>query len=358
MKALHRRSLAMAGVLLASASNACSDGTSPTGDGAAGAAGTAGSAASSTAGSAGAGTLPTGAAGSADQAGNSSAAGSTSTGGSGGAPGAGTGGVPGGAGGSGGVAGAQGGSAGSGGSADGWVDIFNGHDLSGWVPLIHKWTYNEDPYKTFRADPTNKLLRVTYEDYPGQSFDDHCGLLYYNKALTDYRVRVTYRFREPQAKNPVSWGKNNTGLMLFGIDPAKVTGDPEFPPLIEVQLLGTPSAGGSNNANLCQPGGMFVSKMFGEGIPQGGGCRDSKSGTAPAADQWVTVEAEVHVSGDTNVYQCVHTNDQPCAPDLTKPVLTISGPTYNGQPVTSGFLSLQSESQPVDFKDIQLKELK
>lgn len=74
------------------------------------------------------------------------------------------------------------------------------------MPLIHKWKYAEDPYHTFRVDPANAVIRVTYEDYPGQSFDDHCGLLYYDKALTDYRVRVTYRFREPQAKNPVSWG--------------------------------------------------------------------------------------------------------------------------------------------------------
>ncbi len=90
-------------------------------------------------------------------------------------------------------------------------------------------------------------------------------------------------------KDPVGWGKNNSGLMIFGIDPAKVTGDPEFPPLIEIQLLGSPSN------------------------PGGGGS--------------------------------------------TKPVFTMSGPMYNNQPVTGGYLSLQSESQPCEFKDILLKEL-
>lgn len=304
-----------------------------------------------------------GAAGSAPSAGTASGGtavgGQTGAAGSSAGTGAGSGGTPQAGGGTGGTSGggqATGGG-GSGGSAsvDGWVDIFNGTDLTGWVPLIHKFKVNEDPYNTFRVDAATKVIRVTYEDYPGQSFDDHTGLLYYNKSLTDYRARVTYRFREPQAKNPVSWGKNNTGLMIFGIDPTKVTGDPEFPPLIEIQLLGTPSAGGTKNCNLCQPGGMKVSKLFGQALNDTG-CHDSKSGTAPAADQWVTVEADVHVSGDTNVYQCVQSGDTPCTPDTTKPVLTISGPTYNGQAVTSGYLSLQSESQPVEFKNVQLKQ--
>jgi hypothetical protein len=43
---------------------------------------------------------------------------------------------------------------------------------------------------------------------------------------------------------------------------------------------------------------------------------------------------------------------------MTTPVLTISGPVYKGQPVTGGYLALQSESQPLEYKDIELKELK
>jgi hypothetical protein len=254
------------------------------------------------------------------------------------------------AGGAGGVAGSAGGggAAGAGGvSADGWVKIFNGQDLTGWSPLIHKSAYRADPYNTFRANATSQVIEVTYQDYPDQNFDERCGLLYYDEYLTNYRVRLTYRFKEPQAQNPVGWGKNNTGLMIFATDPSKVTGDPMFPPLIEIQLLGTPSSGGSNNANLCQPGGMTVKMLHGEPTP-GGNCFDSKSGPARPAAEWTTVEAEVSVAGDTKVYQ---------HPDLTTPVLTISGPMYGGQPVLGGYLALQSESQPLEFKDIELKVL-
>ncbi len=130
-------------------------------------------------------------------------------------------------------------------------------------------------------------------------------------------MRVTYRFLEPQAKNPVSWGKNNSGLMIFGIDPAKVTGDPEFPPLIEIQLLGAGSSGGNTTPNVCVPGGMTMTKSSAT-------CGDNHTGVAPppAAD-WTTVEAEVHVNGDTKVFQY---------PNKTTPVITMSGPVYQGKP--------------------------
>jgi hypothetical protein len=130
--------------------------------------------------------------------------------------------------------------------------------------------------------------------------------------------------------------------MIFGIHPSQVMGDPEFPPIIEIQLLGTPSGGGSTNINLCPLNGMTM--MRGQGA-----CGNNGTGVAaPPANQWVTVEAEVRIAGDTKIYQ---------HPNLTTPVLTISGPRYQNQAVTGGYLALQSESQPVEFKDVELKEL-
>jgi hypothetical protein len=226
----------------------------------------------------------------------------------------------------------------------GWVPIFNGQDLTHWYPLVRGFPYKTDPYNTFRV--SNGVIKVTYENYPGGNFDNHFGLLYYDKPLTNYRVRVEYHFLEPQAGNPPGWGRNNTGLMVFGIDPSKVTGDPSFPPLLEIQLLGTPSSGGTNNANLCKPGGPTVKLVNGK--PPGPNCDPSSSGPARPAAEWVTVEAEVHVNGDTKVYQY---------PNTTTPVLTFSGPTWNGQALTNGWISIQSESQPCEFRKIELMEL-
>jgi len=277
-----------------------------------------------------------------------------------------------GAGGSGGGAGSSGGGAGSAGSGtagvgganpEGWVPIFNGQDLTGWKPFIHKsGSYGNDPLNTFRVDPQTHVIRVTYVDYPktaggkadfgavnGNNPDGKCGLLYYEKPLTNYRARVTYRFVDPsieaQAANPVSWGYMNSGWMIFGADPSKVMGDPQFPPVLEIQLLGKGSSGGSTSPNICNNGGVAYAKAD---------CGNNHSGVdAPNPTTWVTVEAEVHPAGMTTVYTYAPGGKR----DLAKPIETVTGATYQNMVVTGGYMSLQSESQPCEFKDIQLIEL-
>ncbi len=240
-------------------------------------------------------------------------------------------------------------------SADGWVNLFNGKDLSNWTPLIHQSKVGIDTSNTFRPDLENNGIRVSYDKYTGDFGGGNCkcGLLYYNKLLTNYRIRVTYRFFEPQVMpGPPSWGKNNSGLMIFGIDPAKVTGDPVYPPIMEIQILGNPSGGGSTNGNYCDMG-SFVNPTI--TATHTGSCGNNKDSKAPGSgkpspqpDVWTTLEADVHITGDTKVYQW---------PDTTNAVLIVSNPKYGSQAVTGGYLALQSESQPIVFKDILLKEL-
>jgi len=125
-------------------------------------------------------------------------------------------------------------------------------------------------------------------------------------------------------------------------------GDPQFPPVLEIQLLGNGSSGGSTSPNICNNGGMNYSKMD---------CGNNKSGLpAPAPTTWVTVEAEVHPGGMTTVYAYAPGGKR----DTAKPIETVSGVTYNGTQLSAGYMgyiSLQSESQPCEFKDIQLIEL-
>jgi|GEM_PF-3543180 len=239
-------------------------------------------------------------------------------------------------------------------NTDGWVNLFNGKDLTGWIPLIHLSKVGVNTDSTFRPDLENNGIRVSYDKYTGSFGGDQCkcGLLYYNKPLTNYRIRVTYRFFDPLVSNAPSWGKNNSGLMIFGIDPTKVTGDPIYPPIVEIQLLGTPSSGGSTNANECEMRQFVNPTVTATHTGTCGNNKDSKapgSGkAAPAASVWTTIEADVHITGDTKVYQW---------PDTTNPVLIMSKPMYGTQAVTSGYLAIQSEGQPIVFKDIMLKEL-
>jgi hypothetical protein len=340
------RTTTVFGALALALFGACSDGQAlqPNGS-AAGAAGTSGPTPSG--GSAGA-PGSAGAMTSGGTAGTGSGGGGQGGGGTTAVAGAGMAGMSGGGGGASGAGGvSMGGSAGSGGGSNGgWVPIFNGKDLTNWYPKITGFPYKTDPYDTFKVE--NGAIKVSYEKYPGGNFDNHFGLLYYDKVLTNYRVRVEYHFLEPQAGKPPDWGKNNSGLMVFGLDPTKIVGEPSFPPLLEIQLLGNPSGGGDTSPNLCKPGGYTVALV--NGHAPGGGCdKGLLPSPPPPPGDWITVEAEVHVTGDTKIFQY---------PNMTTPALTFSGPkTGDGKPLTDGYLSLQSESQPCEFRKVELMEL-
>ena len=223
-----------------------------------------------TSGGAGTGGGTTGSAGSG--AGTNGGGGTTPTAGSGGTTSAG--GTTGGGGAAGGRAGTAGAAAG-GASGDGWVSILpTDAALTGWVPYVKGYTPGTDPLKTFRRDPQTGYLMISYADYPNGSFDNHLGLIYYDKKLTNYKVRVEYSFQDPQAKNPVSWGKNNSGLFVYCTDPHMITGNPDFPTGIEIQILGSPSAGGSVNCQICLNStvAMYPAKIGNQTINGGGGC--------------------------------------------------------------------------------------
>jgi len=307
---------------------------------------------------------PSSSAGAPGTAGSIGVAGAGTTAGAPGSAGAG-GSATGGSGGSGGSAGGAGGSGGHSGSAgaaggDGWVSILPTDDaLTGWVPYVKSYTPGTDPLKTFRRDPTTGYLIVTYQDYPNGSFDNRLGLIYYDKKLTNYKVRIEYSFQEPQAKNPVSWGKNNSGLFVFCTDPHQITGNPDFPTGIEIQILGKPSAGGSINCQICLNStvGMYPAMIGTKSITGPGSCFASTQNASdfqPAAT-WTTVEADVDGSatGVTKIYQYTQDGMKPATP-----IQTFTGPVKTGgQTVNSGWVSLQSESQPCTFRKVELMEL-
>jgi len=348
----------------------CSSGSSGNG-GQAGQSGQAGSpgGAGAPSGAAGAPSSTAGAPGS-----TAGAAGALGTAGMPGVAGSGTAGAPGsaGAGGSSAAGGSGGsaGSAGSGGSSghsgsagaaggDGWVSILPTDDkLTGWFPYVKGYMPGMDPLKTFRRDATTGALVVSYADYPNSSFDNHLGLIYYDKKLTNYKVRFEYSFQEPQAKNPVSWGKNNSGIFIFCTDPHQITGNPDFPTGIEVQLLGSPSAGGSINCQIClnSTTAMYPAMIGTKNITAAGGCFASTQSASDfqTAATWTTVEVDVDASatGVTKIYQ-YKDGVKPATP-----IQSITGPVKTGgQTVSSAWISFQAESQPCTFRKIDLMEL-
>jgi len=231
-----------------------------------------------------------------------------------------------------------------------WIQLWNGKDLSGWVPKIRGYAAGENFGRTFRAE--NGVLKVGYEAYDG--FADRFGHLFYEKPYSHYVLAAEYRFVGEQAKGGPGWALRNSGLMIHGQPVATMGKDQDFPISIEVQLLGGSGTGTRATANLCTPGTHVV--MDGKLVTEH--CINSSSKTYHG-DEWVRVEVEVH--GDGRIVHLVK----------GEPVLAYEKPQVgggvvsgfdpgakpDGQLLAEGSISLQSESHPIEFRKFELLNL-
>jgi len=232
-----------------------------------------------------------------------------------------------------------------------WTSLFNGKNLDGWQPKISSYPTGENFGNTFRAD--SGLLRVRYDAY--DSFRSRFGHLFYKDKFSHYKLVIEYRFTGPQCTGGPGWATRNSGVMLHGQDPSTMALNQDFPISIEAQFLGGLGEGPRPTANLCTPGTevMMADTLF---TPH---CINSISKTYDG-DQWVRVE--FLVLGDSLIR---HSIDGQTVMEYTKP--RIGGGVVNdfdpdvkldGKPLTEGWLSLQSESHPIDFRKVELLNLK
>jgi hypothetical protein len=232
-----------------------------------------------------------------------------------------------------------------------WVPLFNGHNLDGWVPKITGYDVGVNFGNTFRVE--NGVLRVAYDQY--DSFGGRFGHLFYKTPFSHYRIVVEYRFVGEQEQGGPDWGFKNSGIMVHGQPVETMQKDQDFPISIEVQLLGGRGDGKARpTANLCTPGTNVV--MNGKLWTQH--CLDSSSKTFDG-DEWVRVEVDVH--GDGVVTHKVN----------GETVLTYEKPQIgggnvaqydpavkkDGELLSAGTISLQSESHPVEFRKVELLNL-
>jgi hypothetical protein len=232
-----------------------------------------------------------------------------------------------------------------------WIPLFNGKSLDGWTPKFAKHDLGEDFNDTFRVE--NGLLEVRYDKWT--HFDGEFGHLFYREPFSYYRLVAEYRFVGNQVPGGPTWALRNNGLMLHCPDPRTMLKDQDFPISIEFQLLGGLSDGKPRStANLCTPGSNVV--MDGKLHTQH--CTNSTSKTYDG-DQWVHVEAVVH--GDELVQHFV---DGEKVLEYTKPQMGGGAVSpvdpavkIDGTPMTSGYISIQAETAPADFRKIELLNL-
>jgi hypothetical protein len=234
--------------------------------------------------------------------------------------------------------------------ADGWQQLFNGKNLEGWTPKITGYPLGENFGETFRV--ADGVLRVAYDKY--DNFGGRFGHLFYKTPFSHYLLRVEYRFVGAQAAGGPDWAFRNSGVMIHCQPPETMGLDQRFPVSIEVQFLGGMGAGERTTANVCTPGTHVV--IGGQLVKQH--CTNSTSRTYHG-DQWVT--AEVEVRGNQVIR---HTVDGRTVLEYGQPQLDDQDPDAQAllkkgadRTVSGGYISLQSESHPVEFRKVELKRL-
>jgi 3-keto-disaccharide hydrolase len=231
-----------------------------------------------------------------------------------------------------------------------WIQLFNGHNLANWTIKFAKHDLGENVRNTFRVE--DGLLKVRYDQWP--SFDGEFGHIFYNQPFSYYLIAVEYRFVGEQVAGAPGWANRNNGLMLHSPHPRTMLKDQDFPIALEVQLLGGLGTGPRTTANLCTPGTNVVYN----GKLHTAHCTNSTSKTYDG-DQWVRVEVLVH--GDELVR---HIIEGQTVLEYSKP--QIGGGNVNpvdpavkvdGTPLTGGYISLQAETAPIDFRKVELVNL-
>ncbi len=234
--------------------------------------------------------------------------------------------------------------------AEDWIQLFNGQDLDGWIPKVRGHETGTNFGNTFRVG--DGTLRVGYEAYG--EFDERFGHIFYREPFSYYRLRLEYRFVGEQAPGGPGWAVRNSGIMLHSPPPESMGKDQTFPISIEVQLLGGTGEGERTTMNLCTPGTNVVF----DGSLETRHCTRSSSKTYHG-EQWV--HAEVLVLGSAVIR---HLLDGEVVLAYELPQIgggNVQGhdPAFkqDGQLLEGGYISLQSESHPVEFRNIELLNL-
>jgi hypothetical protein len=231
-----------------------------------------------------------------------------------------------------------------------WISLFDGSNYEDWTPKFAGSELGVN-YKN-RFVYKDSLLSVRYTEI--DTFKGNFGHLYYKNKFSHYKLRAKYRFVGEQMTGGPGWAFRNNGLMLHCQEPATLGLDQDFPISLELQLLGGGGTDDRTTANLCTPGTNVV---MGDSLftPH---CISSISKTYHG-DQWVEVEALV--LGDSLVQ---HIMEGQVVLEFKKPTIGggnvggyIESAYAEGTPLKEGYISIQAETHPIDFKSMELLNL-
>lgn len=231
-----------------------------------------------------------------------------------------------------------------------WEYLFNGENLDGWEIKINRNELGDNYKNTFKVK--DGAIKVSYENY--ESFDDRFGHIFFVKnKFKNYHLSLEYKFNGLHLKGAPGWSIKNSGIMLHCQDPETMLINQDFPVSAEVQLLGGLGKGNRPTANICSPGtDVDIDSKLANAH-----CISSSSKTYHE-DDWVKVDVIVY---SNRLVHHVIDNDTV----LSYSNLKVGGNKVPknfldkiGNPLSEGYISLQSEGHPVEFRNIKIKKIK
>jgi hypothetical protein len=229
------------------------------------------------------------------------------------------------------------------------IVLFNGKNLDGWIPKIAGYPAGENHRNTFRVE--DGVLKVSYAEY--DSFTTQFGHLFYKEPFSHYRLVVEYRFVGEQPPGGQAWAFMNSGVMFHAQSPESMGLNQSFPVSLEAQFLGGTADRPRSTGNLCTPGThVYIADTL---VTQH--CISARTPTY-LPGQWVRAELIVH--GDSIIH---HVIEGDTVMTYTKPIiggdyLPEGYPVPEGSPLKEGYIALQSESHPIEFRRVELYLLK
>lgn len=233
-----------------------------------------------------------------------------------------------------------------------WIEMFNGRDLAGWTVKVNGHDVGVNFGNTFRV--VDGMIQVRYDEYG--EYNNQFAHLYYDEPFSHYLVSVEYRFTGEVQRGAPDYVLLNSGIMIHSQDPRTMLRDQDWPISVEMQFYAEVTPGQPRpTGNMCSPGTHVVYN----GQLDTRHCINA-SGRALPREVWVRAEALVlgdsivrHiVNGDTVL---VYTQ-----PQIGGGVVTGFDPAVkeDGRLLAEGFIALQSEGQPIDFRNVRLLDLR
>jgi hypothetical protein len=234
-----------------------------------------------------------------------------------------------------------------------WQPLFDGRTLNGWTPKVVGYPAGEDPLQTFRVK--DGVIYVSYDKYGGK-MDGRWAHLFYKEPFKAFHLSLDYRFvgeeMLPLRPTPV-----NSGVMFDSQSPESMALGQGYPIAVEGQLLGAYPAGPPRfNGSFCTMG----TKIFGQDKDLG---HCVASSVAPASmGTWVHYELEVtadgHASESIDGKSTVSVDRVELDPSFTRfPIKNLIEAANGRLQLNGGYIALQSEGHPIEFRNIRIMPL-